>query len=106
MREWQGSIPSAGVPPWARDETKACNCLRRIRSLQSLLIRVIFWEMLPGVGGLVHRDRVFALDDESVEILAQQNGDSLRHGTHNAILDPVELVENGQRAVLKDRISI
>jgi hypothetical protein len=62
--------------------------------------------MLPRAGPLIHRDGVFAFDYESIEILCQQNRNSLRHRPDHPGLDVVEFVENSQRSVLKDRIGI
>ena len=62
--------------------------------------------MLASAGGLVHRDRVFAFDYEPIEVFRQQDRDGLGHRANYPALDAVDFVENGQSAVLKDRIGI
>ena len=62
--------------------------------------------MLPGIGRLLHRDRVFPFDHKPVEVLVQQHGNRLRHRSDDSSLHVVDFVQNGQSPVLKDRIRI
>jgi hypothetical protein len=85
-----------------------------LRSGRSLGV-VRFWreaddsqrrEMLTGTGGLVQRDGGFAFNYEPVKILRQQNRDRVGHRPDDSRLDLVDLVENSESAVLKDRVGI
>jgi hypothetical protein len=62
--------------------------------------------MLASAGGLTHGHRGLSFHDKPVKVFGQQHGNSLGHGANYPRLDLVDLVENGQRAVLKDRVSI
>ena len=62
--------------------------------------------MLAGVGGLFEGEGWFAFHHKTVKILLQQGRNRLSQGPNDTSFDVVNLIENAQSTVLKDRIRI
>ena len=62
--------------------------------------------MLAYVDRLFHRHGCLALKDKGIEVLPQQKADRVRKRSHDAVFDPGDKVEQGQRPVLKDRVGV
>ena len=62
--------------------------------------------MLASVSRLFERDGRLALHHKSIKVFRQQDGNGLGQSSDDAGFDVVNLVENAEGAVLKDRISV
>jgi hypothetical protein len=61
---------------------------------------------LPKISCLFERNSRFAFDQETVEIFLEQGLDGFGKIADDVRLQMLDLVENGQSAILKDRVSV
>lgn len=62
--------------------------------------------MLADICRLVDRNRSIAFYEKAIKVFIEQCLDGFRETAYDAGLDPVGPVQNGQGAVLKDRIGV
>lgn len=62
--------------------------------------------MLPQICRLLNGKRGIALDDQAVEIFLEQRLHCFGQVPHNLRVQILDLVENGERPVLEDRVGI
>lgn len=62
--------------------------------------------MLARVGSLFKSRDGLAFHDKDVKILGEEHKDRLRHRAHDAGLDIIHHIENGERAILENRIGV
>ena len=62
--------------------------------------------MLPQICRLLNSKRGIALDDQAVKIFLEQRLHRFGQVPHNMRLQILDLVENGERPVLEDRVGV
>ena len=62
--------------------------------------------MLPQICGLVYGQGSVAFDEQAVEVFLEQGLDCFGQVPDNLGLQILDLVENGERLILKDRVGV